>query len=69
MNALGGEQVRVTAAVSLKQSVPFQLAQVVTELIQPIGFRRELERGEDGFVDLFGGPAADGIAAMQQNLQ
>ncbi len=66
VNARGGEQVRLTAAVSLKQSVPFQLAQVVTELIQTVGFGRELELGEDGFVHLFGGPAADGIAAMQQ---
>lgn len=49
--------------------MPLQFAEVVTELIQTVGFGRELERGEDGFVDLFGRPAADGVAAMEENLQ
>ena len=47
----------------------FELAQVVAELVQSVCFRGELERGEDCLVNLFGGPAADGTAVMQENLQ
>src|SRR5579863_6950181 len=46
-----------------------ELAEIVAELVQPVGLRRKLERGEDGGVSLFGGPGADGIAAVQENLQ
>ena len=69
LNALGGEQVRVTAGVTLEESVSFQLAQIVAELVQAVSFRREVESGDDGLVDLFSRPAADGIAAVQENLQ
>ena len=69
LNAFGGEAVGVAAAVALQQAVAFEFAQIVAELVQAVGFRGELEGGEDGLVNLFGGPAADGIAAMQQHLQ
>jgi len=49
--------------------VPLELTQIVAELVQPVGLGRKLKSGEDGLVDLFGGPAADGIAAMEQNLE
>ena len=45
-----------------------QLAQVVAELVEAVGFGGEVEGGEDGFVDLFGRPAADGGATVQENL-
>ena len=69
LNTLGGGQVRVTATVALEQPGYFQFAEVVTELIQGVSLRGELEGSEYSFVDLFGGPAADRIAAMQENLQ
>ena len=47
----------------------FQFAQVVAELVQAVGFGRKLEGGEDGLVNLLGGPAADGSAAVQEHLQ
>ncbi len=67
--AFGGETVGVAAAIAFQQSVAFELAQVVAELVQSVLLRGELERGEDCFVNLFGGPAADGTAVMQENLQ
>ena len=47
----------------------FEFAQVVAELVQTVGFRGKLEGGEDGLVNLFGCPAADGTAVMEENLQ
>src|ERR1700691_704298 len=49
--------------------MPFQLAQIVAELVEAVGFRGNLERGDDCFVDLPGVPAPDGTAVMQENLQ
>jgi hypothetical protein len=44
----------------LQQIVPFQFAYIVTELVEAVGFGGKLKGGENGLVDLFGGPAADG---------
>jgi hypothetical protein len=46
----------------------FQLAQVVAELIQTVGFGGKFEGGEYGLVNLFGRPAADGGATMQEDF-
>jgi hypothetical protein len=56
--ALGGEPISVSATIALEQSVAFQLAQIVAKFVQTVGLGRELKRGEDGVVDLLGGPAA-----------
>jgi hypothetical protein len=37
----------------------FELAQIVTQLVETIGAAREVEGGEDGLMDLLGCPAAD----------
>ena len=47
----------------------FQLAQIVAELVERVRFRRQLKRGEDGIVNLSGGPAADRAAVMQQDFE
>ena len=47
----------------------FQLAQVVAELVQAVVLGGESKRGENGLVDLLGGPAAHGRAPVQENLQ
>src|SRR4051794_23133769 len=47
----------------------FKFSKIVAGLVQPIGFCRKLERGEDGGGNLFGTPTTDGIAAVQENLQ
>src|SRR3984893_7134995 len=47
----------------------FELAQVIAQLVQAIGFVGDVECGEDGLVDLFGGPAADMTAAVQEHLE
>ena len=36
-----------------------ELAQVVAQLVEAVGAVGEVEGGEDGVVDLLGGPAAD----------
>ena len=47
----------------------FQLAEAVAELVESICLGRELEVGEDCRVNVFGSPAADSTAVMQENLQ
>ena len=47
----------------------FQLPEIVTKLVQSIRLLGKLKRGQDGFVDLLGGPATDGVAAVEENLQ
>ena len=49
--------------------MPFEFAQIVAELIESVCVRGELEAGDDRFVDLFGGPAADSAAVMQQDFE
>ena len=46
-----------------------ELAQVVAQLVQAVSSLGEMEGGEDGLVDLLGGPAADVSAAVQENLE
>src|SRR5437588_11449518 len=69
LNPFWGETVGVAGSVTLQQPVGFELAQVVTELVQPVGARGEVEGGEDGVVDVLGGPAADLITAVQEDLE
>ena len=69
IDALGGEAVGIALAVALHQPVTFQLAKVVAKLIQPVGPFGEVERGQDGLMNLPGRPAADGGAAVEQHLQ
>jgi hypothetical protein len=44
--------------------VSFELAWVVAELVEAVGVFGEAEGGEDGVVDLLGGPAADMSTAV-----
>src|SRR5712672_4741577 len=69
LNPLGGETVGVAGAVTLQQPVALQLAQVVAELVEAVGAVGEVEGGEDGVVDLLGGPVADVAAAMQEHFE
>ena len=39
LNAFGCEAVGVAVAVALQQAVPFEFAEIVAELVQPVGFR------------------------------
>ena len=69
LNPFWGETVGVVGSVTLQQPVGFELAQVVAELVQPVGAVGEVEGGEDGVVDLLGGPAADLTTAVQEDLE
>ena len=48
--------------------MPLELAQIIAELIEAVRLFGEMEGGEDGLVDLLGGPAAEVTAGMQHNL-
>src|ERR1700730_6741751 len=69
LNPFWRETVGVAGSVTLQQPVGFELAQVVTELVEPVGAVGEVEGGEDGVVDLLGGPAADLTTVVQQDLE
>ena len=69
LHAFGGEPVSVAGTIALEQTVAFEFAQIVAELVQPVSMSRKLKRGEEGLVDLLGGPAADRVAAMQEDFQ
>src|SRR6516165_10043874 len=49
--------------------VALELAQVVAQLVETVGVVGEVEGGEDGMVDLLGGPAAEVSAAMQEDFE
>src|SRR6266852_1076820 len=69
LNAFCCEAVSVTVVLAIRQAMAFEFAKIVAELVEPVHLRRELEGGEDGGVNLFGSPTADGSAAVQENLQ
>ena len=69
LDAFGSEPVGIAVAVALQQAVALEFAQIVAELVEAVGFGGKLKGGEDGLVDLFRGPSADGIAAMEQDLK
>jgi hypothetical protein len=49
--------------------VALELAQIVAQLVETVGIIGEIEAGEDGVVDLLGGPAAEVSAAMQEDFE
>lgn len=69
VNAFGCEAVGIAAAITLEEAVSFELAEIVPDLVESVLFGGKLECGEDCVVNLFGRPAADGTAVMQQNFQ
>ena len=69
LDSFGGEVVGIAGAVALEQTVALEFAQIVAQLVQVIGSEGELKGGEDRLVDLSGGPAADHVAAVEQNLE
>ena len=69
MDTFCGEAVSVTGTVTLDQSVTLEFAQVVAQLVQAVSSLGEMEGGEDGLMDLLGGPTADVSAAVQENLE
>ena len=69
VNSLDRQSVSVAATVAFEQSRAFEFTEIVTKLVESVLFRGKLERGDDGLMNLFGGPAADGAAVMQENLQ
>ena len=45
VNPFWGETIGVAGSVTLQQPVGFELAQIVAELVEPVGAVRELEGG------------------------
>jgi len=48
--------------------VTLQFSEVIAELIQPVSAGGEMECSEYGLVDVLGGPAANRIAAVQEDF-
>ena len=69
LDAFARQAISVTAPIAFQKGVTFQLTQIVAELVQALIVRRKLEGGEDGGMNLFGSPAANGVAAVQEDLQ
>ena len=57
LDTFRGEAVGVSGSIPLQQTVAFELAQVVAQLVETVALVREVEGGEDGLVDLLGGAA------------
>ena len=66
LNPFRREAIGVAGSVTLQQGMAFELAQIVTQLVETIGAAREVEGGEDGLMDLLGRPAADVRAACRR---
>jgi hypothetical protein len=49
--------------------VVFELPEIVAQLVQAVGTGGEVEAGENGVVDLLGGPATNLSAAMQEDFE
>ena len=47
----------------------FEFAQVVAQLVKAIGFFGELEAPKNNLMNVPGSPAAEAVAAMQQNFE
>ncbi len=69
VDAFDSEAVGIAPTVTLEKCVTFELAEIVTELVQSVGLWGKLECRDNGLVNLFGGPATNGVAAVQQNFQ
>lgn len=63
-----GEPVSVALAIPFQQAVRLQLAQIVTELIEPVTDGADSEGSEDGVMNVFGPPSTHGGAAVQEDL-
>ncbi len=69
LHAFGGELVSVARTVTFEQAVTFEFAQIIAELVQPVSPGGKLKRGENGLVNLLRRPAADRVAAMEEDFQ
>jgi hypothetical protein len=69
VNAFRGKAVGVAVAIASEQTVALEFAQIVAELVQCVLFRGKLERRNHGLVNLFGRPAADSSAVVDENFQ
>jgi hypothetical protein len=69
LDALLCETVGVSGSITLQQTMTFELAQVIAQLIEAVASVGEVKAGEDGLVDLFGSPAAEVSAAVQEDLE
>jgi len=47
LHVFGGEPVSVAGTIAFEQTVAFEFAQIVAELVQPVGIGRKLKRRQD----------------------
>ena len=51
------QPIGIALSVACHQAMGFQFAKVISEMVEAIAFRADVEGGQEGFVDLAGGPA------------
>ena len=64
LDTFWGEAVGVAGSIPLQQPVAFEFAQVVAQLVDAVASVGELEGGDNGLMDLPGGPATDVAATV-----
>ncbi len=69
LDAFWGEAVGVAGSIPLQQAMAFEFAQVVAQLVDAVASVGELEGGDYGLMDLFGGPATDVGATVQEDFE
>ena len=66
--SFGGEPIGVAFAVTLDEAVGFHFAEIVAQLVQAVALVGQTVGGEEGLMNLFGAPASQLSAAMQQDF-
>ena len=69
LDAFWGEAVSVAGSIPLQQATAFEFAQVVAQLVDAVASVGEMEGGDNGLMDLFGGPATDVAATVQEDIE
>ena len=69
LDAFWGEAVGVAGSIPLQEAMAFEFAQVVAQLVDAVASVGELEGGDYGLMDLFGGPATDVGASVQEDFE
>src|ERR1700730_3954811 len=62
------QAISVTLLVSGEQPMRFEFAQIVSKLVKFIAVRADAEGGQDGFVDVAGGPAGYHPSSVQHHF-
>ena len=69
LDAFWGEAVGVAGSIPLQQAMAFEFAQVVAQLADAVASVGEMEGGDNGLMDLLGGPATNVGATVHEDFK